>query len=127
VESQQAAPPIRVDAEQIRDALREVVRNAVEACAQGGHVTVMVRPLAVEAAVRIAVADDGPGMEPQVRARAFDPFYSGYEAGRHRGLGLPKAFRAVQANGGQMALESTPGQGTTVRMTFPAAEAETPA
>ena len=127
VESPQAVPPIRVDAEQVRDALREVVRNAVEACAQGGHVTVMVRPLAVEAAVRIAVADDGPGMEPQVRARAFDPFYSGYEAGRHRGLGLPKAFRAVQANGGQMALESTPGQGTTVRMTFPAAEAETPA
>jgi len=127
VESPQAVPPIEVDAEQVSDALREVVRNAVEACAKGGRVTVMVRSLAVESAVRIAVADDGPGMDPQVRARAFDPFYSGYEAGRHRGLGLPKAFRVVQANGGQMALESTPGEGTTVRITFPAAEAETPA
>jgi signal transduction histidine kinase len=62
-------------------------------------------------------------MDPAIRTRAFDPFYSGYEAGRHRGMGLPKAYRAVQANGGRMALDSTPGEGTTVRMTFRAAGA----
>jgi len=65
-------------------------------------------------------------MPPEIRSRAFDPFYSGYEAGRRRGLGLPKAYRAVQANGGQMAMESSPGQGTRIRITFPAAEGQIP-
>jgi signal transduction histidine kinase len=82
-------------------------------------VKIAVVAASAEQAVRFVVADDGPGMPPAIRARAFDPFFCGREAGRHRGLGLPKAFRAVQANGGQMALESTPGKGTTVRMTFP--------
>ncbi|HUX00568.1 MAG: HDOD domain-containing protein [Phycisphaerae bacterium] len=127
IEAHKAVPAVRVDPGQVAEALREVVRNGIEACARGGTcVTILVQPLAAEDAVRIAVVDDGPGMSPHVRARAFDPFYCGYEAGRHRGMGLPKAFRAVEANGGQMALESTPGQGTTVRITFPAA-AEKPA
>jgi hypothetical protein len=60
-------------------------------------------------------------MRPEDRARALDPFFSGREAGRHRGLGLPRAFRAIQANGGQMTLDSKTGQGTTVRVTFRAA------
>ena len=122
VEAHKTVPPIRVDRTQAGEALQEVLQNAVEACAEGGNVTVMVQPLAAEQAVRFAIVDDGPGMDPQIRARAFDPFYSGYEAGRHRGLGLPRAFRAVQANNGQMALESQPGRGTTVRITFRAEE-----
>ena len=127
VEAQKNLPPVRVDPGQVSEALREVVRNALEACARGGtRVTILVQPLAAENAVRLSVVDDGPGMAPPVRARALDPFFSGYEAGRHRGMGLPKAFRAIEANGGQMALESAPGQGTTVRITFPAA-AEKPA
>jgi signal transduction histidine kinase/HD-like signal output (HDOD) protein len=118
------ATPIRVDPDQVGGAIREVVQNAIEACAEGvgGKITIGVQSLAAEAAVRFIVADDGPGMDPQVRARAFDPFFCGHKAGRHRGLGLPKAYRAVQANGGRMTLESEPGRGTTVRMTFPAAE-----
>jgi signal transduction histidine kinase len=114
---------IRVDPEQVAGAMKEVVQNALEACAggRGANVTIAVEGSGPETAVRLVVADDGPGMDPQVRARAFDPFFCGHEAGRHRGLGLPKAYRAVEANGGQMALESAPGRGTTVRMTFRAA------
>ena len=122
VEAADATPAIRVDPSQVAAALTEIVRNAVESCVRSGtRITLAVRPAPAESAVRFIVTDDGPGMDPQVRARAFDPFYSGYEAGRHRGLGLPKAYRAVQANGGQMTLESAPGRGTTVRVTFPAA------
>ena len=115
-------PRIRVDPRQVGDALKELVRNAVEACSSGGAVTLMVQAIRPDHLVRFSVIDNGPGMSPKDRARAFDPFFSGREAGRHRGLGLPKAFQAVQANGGQMALESKPGQGTTVRVTFRAAE-----
>jgi signal transduction histidine kinase len=85
-------------------------------------VTLSVQPVAGQGAVRLVVADDGPGMDPQVRARAFDPFYCGRDAGRRRGLGLPKAYQAVLASAGQMMLESEPGQGTTVRMTFAVVE-----
>ncbi len=124
VEAPPHAPAIRVDPDQVRDALVEVLRNALEATAEGGTVTVLVQPVAAEEVVRLLVIDDGPGMAPQDRARAFDPFYSRQEAGRHRGLGLPRAFRAVELSGGRMALESKPGHGTTVRLTFPSAKTE---
>jgi len=122
------APAVRIDADQVAGALGEVVRNGVQACGRsgGGTVRVRVETLPAGAAVRFVVTDDGPGMEPEIRARAFDPFYSGLETARRRGLGLAKAFRTVQMNGGKMALESTPGKGTTVRVTFPAAEAARP-
>jgi signal transduction histidine kinase/HD-like signal output (HDOD) protein len=121
VEAPPEVPPIRVDPGQVAGALSEIVRNAVEACAGGGQVTLMVRPLVSDGLVRLSVVDTGPGMRPEDRARALDPFFSGREAGRHRGLGLPRAFRAIQANGGQMTLDSKTGQGTTVRVTFRAA------
>ncbi len=125
VEDVPALPPIRVDPDQVADALGEVVRNGIEACSdgRGSAVTLMVRTVTGEDVVQIVMVDDGGGMDPRDRARAFDPFFSAREAGRHRGLGLPRAFRAVQANGGHMALESKPGQGTTVRFTFSAAAA----
>jgi signal transduction histidine kinase/HD-like signal output (HDOD) protein len=124
VEAPEIAPKIRADRAQVGGALREVLKNALEACAdgRGATVTLSVQPVAGQAAVRLVVADDGPGMDPQVRARAFDPFYCGRDAGRRRGLGLPKAYQAVLASAGQMTLESEPGQGTTVRMTFAAVE-----
>ncbi|HUU09868.1 MAG TPA: HDOD domain-containing protein [Phycisphaerae bacterium] len=123
VEARPGAPFIQVDAGQVAGAIGEIVKNGIEACSQagGGTVRIVVQPLPAEAAARFVITDDGPGMDPEVRARAFDPFYSGYQAGRKRGLGLPKAYRAIQANGGQIALESAPDHGTTVRVTFRAA------
>jgi signal transduction histidine kinase len=123
LEAAETPLPIAVDPDQVAGALREIVRNGVEACsrADGGTVRVLVQALATDTAVRLLIIDDGPGMPPQVRARAFDPFYCGMETGSNRGLGLPKAYRAVQASGGQMTLESALDQGTTVRVTFPAA------
>jgi len=124
----QPVPPILVDRDQVAAALAEVVRNAVQACETAGRGTVTVRAVALpaEEAVCLVVSDDGPGMSPEARARAFDPFYSAPEEARRRGLGLPMAYRTVEANGGRMTLESAPGGGTTVRMTFPAAPGRVP-
>jgi len=126
VEAAADCPAIRVDPEQVADALGEVVQNAIDACTQEQAITLSVQVPAGRQAVRFVVADKGPGMSAKTRQRALDPFYSGREAGRRRGLGLPRAYRTVQANGGQMALESVPGQGTTVRMTFRAFAGEEP-
>jgi len=118
-------PAIHADRGQVAAALAEVVRNGVQACSEAGGGTVHIRVdrLPGDAAVRFVVSDDGPGMPADVRARAFDPFYSGQDSGRRRGLGLSKAYRAIQINGGQIGLESQEGRGTTVRITLPTSRA----
>jgi signal transduction histidine kinase len=67
----------------------------------------------------ITVADDGRGMPFDAARRAFDPFFSGREAGRGAGLGLPKAWRLVTLSGGRVLLESRPSQGTRVTILLP--------
>ncbi|HMQ16014.1 MAG TPA: ATP-binding protein, partial [Phycisphaerae bacterium] len=69
--------------------------------------------------VEISVRDNGPGMPPEVLARAFDPFFSHKRAGRRRGLGLPRAQRIVELQGGHIRLESQPGAGTQALVLLP--------
>jgi signal transduction histidine kinase len=115
---------VRVDAAQVGEAIRMLVANAVEAVADGGRVQVEASPVGGGgAAARILVADDGPGMDAETAARACDPFFSGREAGRGIGLGLPKARRLIESSGGTLAIESRPGRGTRCLVSLPAAEA----
>lgn len=58
-------------------------------------------------------------MTPAVLQRAFDPFFSHRNAGRARGLGLPRAYRIVEAHGGRIWLESRPDEGTTAHVLLP--------
>jgi two-component system cell cycle sensor histidine kinase/response regulator CckA len=72
--------------------------------------------------VVIEVADDGPGMTPEVLQRALDPFFTTKEVGRGTGLGLPVVFGIVQGHHGYLLLDSTPGKGTRVRIYLPRAQ-----
>jgi signal transduction histidine kinase len=67
----------------------------------------------------VAVADDGEGMSPQTRDRAFTPFFTTREDGT--GLGLPLVRRIVEEHGGSLEISSTLGEGTTVTLVFPPA------
>ena len=69
--------------------------------------------------VVIRVTDNGPGMDAETLAAAFTPFYSNRPAGRGRGMGLARAKRIVQANGGEIWIDSQPNQGTTVSVALP--------
>jgi signal transduction histidine kinase len=99
--------------EQITDNLLD---NAIEALGDsGGVITVSVSGSA--RGTTLMVADDGPGMTPQERSRAFLRFTTGSASGT--GLGLAIVHRLVTSNGGTIRLEDTPGGGLTVVVEFP--------
>ena len=109
------------DATQLAVAIEAIIRNACEALGSGGRVEVLVRrgKSSELARLEIVVRDNGPGMSSEVRRHAFDPFFSGREAGRGLGFGLSKCWRIVQEHGGEVVLESTPGGGTEVVLRLP--------
>ncbi|MGE7414360.1 ATP-binding protein [Methylobacterium tarhaniae] len=118
-----------IDPVQTELILQILLRNAAEAMPAGGSVTVQTRnhggeDVAADGAVgrhvALSVLDTGAGMAPEVLARALEPFFTTREPGRGTGLAILNAL--VKRQNGAVALRSSPGEGTCVRLTFPAAE-----
>ncbi len=105
------------DAGQVTQALSHVVRNAVDAAPPGGWVRVTVHPAADT--ITMTVADSGPGPTADQVAHLFDPFYSGREAGRGRGLGLSIAWRLARQNGGDVRFAPAADGVTRFAVTLP--------
>jgi signal transduction histidine kinase len=103
----------------LRDALTNLVFNAVDALPQGGMIRLRARGRADT--VELEVADSGTGMTAEVQAKVFEPFFT-TKGERGTGLGLAQVFSAVERHRGRIAVESAPGKGTTFRITLPAAE-----
>ncbi|WP_370313098.1 transporter substrate-binding domain-containing protein [Sagittula sp.] len=114
------------DPAQLENALLNLVlnsRDAILGAAESGRIVVRACATAPDASgfdrVEIAVEDDGPGMTPEVRKRATDPFFTtkGGEGGT--GLGLSMVYGFVEQSDGELVIESTPGQGATVILRLP--------
>jgi len=105
-----------VDGFQLKQAVLNLVLNALQALPASGHV--VIRTAGDKRTLVVAVSDDGEGMSPETREKAFTPFFTTREEGT--GLGLPLVRRIVEQHGGSVELESTAGQGTTVTLAFPA-------
>ncbi len=112
-------PRVLADENQIRQALRNLVRNATEAMAAGGggRLTVTVC-VAKGGEVELRVTDTGPGMSAETQAHIFEPFFTTKEKGT--GLGLALTQQIVAEHGGAIAVESAPGQGTSFAVRLPA-------
>jgi len=123
-------PPCTIDPTYLEMALLNVVLNARDAMPGGGAVTVGTTVLGEERRrllglpagdyVCICVRDEGQGMTPEVRRRATEPFFT--TKGPGTGLGLAMVHGFVQQSHGKLDIESTPGEGTLVRMVFRMAE-----
>lgn len=103
----------------LRQAIDNLVNNAVQAMPSGGLLTIALE-LATESkrqTVQVVISDTGEGMDTVVRKRALDPFFTTRPAGT--GLGLAIVARVVDAHGGQLTIRSAPGAGTEVAMVLP--------
>jgi len=111
------------DESQMRMLFDEVIRNAVEAMRDHSAALLIVncRTDVTDDRVVIRIEDNGCGMTPDVLERATDPFFSHRPAGRGRGLGLSRAARYAEINGGRIRLSSRAGEGTTVLVELPVA------
>ncbi|HJL16500.1 MAG TPA: ATP-binding protein [Sandaracinaceae bacterium LLY-WYZ-13_1] len=117
----EAAHTAALDRELITTALENLVRNAVEAVEGDGHVTVGAGDdeLRGQPALRLEVADDGPGMDARTREQAEQAFFTTKAQGS--GLGLAFVRRVAEAHGGLLRIDSALGRGTTVRLVLPIA------
>lgn len=109
-----AVPPHR-----LTQAVLNLVVNAGEAVGEDGRVLVWAESVDGGSRVRLGVTDNGVGMTPEVRRRAFDPFFTTKKRGLGTGLGLSLVQGVARSAAGDVAIESEPGRGTTVRITLP--------
>ena len=106
-----------------------VLTNALQALPEGrveeSQIAIRVRPGSdAEPSVIVEIEDNGGGIPPQVKSRAFEPFYTTKPVGVGTGLGLSICYGIVSKLGGQIRLDSVEGQGTTVIIELPASTAE---
>jgi signal transduction histidine kinase len=112
---------VHADADRIRQVLVNLLDNAIQYSPPGETVTVSVTPL--PGIVTVSVQDHGPGIPPEEQARVFERFYRADKSRARKGdggagLGLAIAQTLVEAHGGRIWLESSPGQGTTVHLSL---------
>jgi PAS domain S-box-containing protein len=112
---------VRADPAQLEHVLLNLVVNARDAMPAGGSIEMSTARDGDS--IVISVADDGPGMEPEVVARAFEPFFTTKPKGAGTGLGLATVYGTVASAGGNARIESTPGEGTTVHLRLPSTDA----
>lgn len=128
-------PPVLADRGQLETVLVNLAVNARDAMPEGGRLEVSAcqevvapreeHPAALKPGpyLRLAVADSGQGMDAATLARATEPFFTTKAKGKGTGLGLAMARGFAEQSGGGLAIESAPGQGTTVTLWLPAGDA----
>lgn len=111
-----STPEIQVDGTMIMEAIRVLIRNAIDAIGCQG--TIILSLQCDPENITIVVADSGPGLSANAQKHAFDPYFSGREAGRGLGLGLCRAYRIAKLHEGDISLESGPS-GCVATLTIP--------
>jgi PAS domain S-box-containing protein len=110
-----ARPIVPLDIEQMRTVFLNLLLNAAQASGPSGRIAVTIG--VDDLAATVAIADDGPGISPDVRGRVFEPFFTTKHRGT--GLGLPTAKRVIERHRGTIDIDCPPAGGTVVTVTLP--------
>jgi two-component system NtrC family sensor kinase len=108
-------PSVMCNGDQLRQVFLNLILNAIDAMPDGGTLT--VRTIAGPTVAVVEVQDTGVGIPEDIRARLFDPFFTTKSTGT--GLGLSICAHIVTQHGGQLGVESDPGQGSAFRVALP--------
>ena len=135
IELSPQAGAIRADAGQIEQVIMNLAVNARDAMPKGGRLTIETRNVTIGSPTRqlptvvkpgsyvlLAVRDTGHGMDAETQSHLFEPFFTTKEKGKGTGLGLSTVYGIVKQNGGQIVVESNPGQGAAFKIYFPLVE-----
>ncbi|MCP3102499.1 PAS domain S-box protein [Myxococcus sp. K15C18031901] len=129
IKQYESVPPVYADASRLGQVFLNLVVNAAQAIPEGDparhRVTLWVRPTPA-GGVAVDVSDTGSGMPPSVMARIFDPFFTTKAVGAGTGLGLSICHGIIKGLGGDITVNSEPGQGTTFTVTLPPAPPNAP-
>jgi two-component system NtrC family sensor kinase len=112
-------PPVDCDANQIQQVALVLMMNASEAMPSGGRLEVITELDGSTGEAALRVKDTGCGIPQDVLPRIFDPFFTTKEDQNRTGLGLAVAYSIVEQHGGEIKVDSTPGQGTEFRVALP--------
>jgi signal transduction histidine kinase len=115
-------PEVTVDPAQIHQVLVNLVVNAIQAMEQGGRLT--VETSRVDDFVSMAVNDTGCGIPKELLEKIFVPFFTTKDVGEGTGLGLPVVHGIVTSHGGDIDVQSKPGEGTRFVVRLPLTPAE---
>jgi len=113
--------PVLADQDALRQVLLNLISNSLDAitacsdCDKPGHVR--LTSVRADGGVWLSVADDGPGMDPEIKGDVFKPFVTGKKTGT--GLGLAIVQNIMRAHKGKVVIDSVPGKGMDIRLFFP--------
>jgi PAS domain S-box-containing protein len=117
----------KVDLVQFDQILMNLCANARDAMPTGGRLSIHTSlSQDHKGLIKVTVTDSGEGMSKEVQDRIFEPFFTTKETGRGTGLGLATVYGIVQQSGGQVEVESAPGQGSSFHLYFPLLSEPTP-
>ncbi len=113
-------PKTMLDFNQMQQVLLNLINNAQHAIASHrGQGSLTLTTSARDGFIHLEVADDGPGMPPEVLSKIFDPFFTTKAVGEGTGLGLSVTYGIIKDHGGRIWADSRPGEGTRVHVEIP--------
>jgi PAS domain S-box-containing protein len=114
------APEAYANAGKLQQVFTNLILNARDAIPDGGRI-IVATGTAEDGSLLVEIIDTGIGIAPENVAKIYDPFYTTKGVGQGTGLGLAVSYGIVQEHAGRISVDSTPGQGTTFRITLPTA------
>lgn len=124
LDQQHELPRVRMSSAQLQRVLLNLVLNSRDAMPDGGRICLMARarPESSPPEIELIVEDNGCGMDEEVQAHLFQPFFTTKAHGSGNGLGLFTVHNIVSRSGGELSVESAPGKGTRISVRLPVAE-----